>query len=101
MAGRKDLLCCGSLWGAGTQVQGEFTQCLQNQPRENAVCGEAVERLRIHKEKHFLLLGEARLNDEVAPHQRLVFITTSSCRSMRQAAPGEGRMAEAEQRSGK
>lgn len=43
-----------------------------------------------------MLLGEARLNDEPALHQRLVFVTTSSW-SVRQAALGEGRMAGTEQ----
>lgn len=46
-----------------------------------------------------MLFGEAKLNDEPAPHQRLVFITTSSCWGVRQAALGEGRMVGTEQSS--
>lgn len=37
------------------------------------------------------------MKDEPAPHQRLVLVTTSSCRSVRRAALGEGRMAGTEQ----
>lgn len=33
------------------------------------------------------------MTDELAPYQRLVFVTTSSCQRARPAALGEGRMA--------
>lgn len=50
----------------------------------------AVAWLRSHKEKHLLLRGEAGLKDEPAPRQRLGSATTSSSRSVRRPALGEG-----------